>query len=100
MQVCVAASCSGVILQRACNAGNSAYPYEAHFGLQPVVLTDTAREAVDRRAWTSQRGKLGKLGGVIEAVPEGVEPSSAAGAKHKVYPLIKRGSVVQVLKWS
>ncbi|KAI0663442.1 digestive organ expansion factor [Cubamyces menziesii] len=66
------------------DGGNSADPYEAHFGLQPVVLTDTAREAVDRRAWTSQRGKLGKLGGVIEAVPEGVEPSSAAGAKHKI----------------
>ncbi|KAI0335146.1 digestive organ expansion factor [Cubamyces sp. BRFM 1775] len=66
------------------DAGNGADPYEAHFGLQPVVLTDSAREAVDRRAWTSQRGKLGKLGGVVEAVPEGAEPSSAAGAKHKI----------------
>ncbi|KAH9892650.1 digestive organ expansion factor [Cubamyces lactineus] len=66
------------------DAGNGADSYEAHFGLHPAVLTDSAREAVDRRAWTSQRGKLGKLGSVVEAVPEGVEPSSAAGSKHKI----------------
>ncbi|KAI8992953.1 digestive organ expansion factor [Trametes punicea] len=69
--------------------GNEADPYEAHFGLQPTVLTDTAREAVDRRAWTSQRGKLGRLGGVVEAVPEGAASSSAAAAKHKIQEKLK-----------
>ncbi|OSD06957.1 digestive organ expansion factor [Trametes coccinea BRFM310] len=64
--------------------GHGTDPYEAHFGLQPAVLTESAREAVDRRAWTSQRGKLGKLGGVVEAVPEGTDATTAATSKHKI----------------
>ncbi|KAI0373952.1 digestive organ expansion factor [Pilatotrama ljubarskyi] len=69
--------------------GDGADPYEAHFGLKPTVLTESAREAVDRRAWTSQRAKLGKLGSVVEAVPEGAESSSAAASRHQILEKLK-----------
>lgn len=67
-----------------CLLDGGADPYEAHFGLQPKALTESSREAVDARTWKSQRGKLGKLGGVVEAVPEGAESSTAASSKHQV----------------
>ncbi|KAH9942377.1 digestive organ expansion factor [Epithele typhae] len=59
-------------------------PYEAHFGLTPSVLTQSAREAVDRREWATRRDKCGKMGAVVESVPEGVEHSSVSGSKHKI----------------
>ncbi|KAI0745922.1 digestive organ expansion factor [Earliella scabrosa] len=64
---------------------NAADPYELHFGLTPSVLTATARDAADRREWTTNRTKCGKLGSVVESSPAGVaESSSAANAKHKI----------------
>ncbi|KAI0645784.1 digestive organ expansion factor [Trametes meyenii] len=69
--------------------GAEADPYEAHFGLHPIVLTESAREAVDRRAWSQQRDKLGKLGGVVESVPEGAEVSSSSTSKHRVLEKLK-----------
>ncbi|KAI0675384.1 digestive organ expansion factor [Trametes maxima] len=69
--------------------GTEVDPYEAHFGLHPAVLTEGAREAVDRRAWTQQRGKMGRLGGVVESVPEGAEASSSGTSKHKVLEKLK-----------
>ncbi|KAH9858485.1 digestive organ expansion factor [Lenzites betulinus] len=65
-------------------AGGSVDPYEAHFGLQPAGLTERAREAVDTRAWSSQRGKIGKLGSVVEAVPEGAAVTSAVASRHQI----------------
>lgn len=50
--------------------------YERHFGTDPVVLTQSARETVDRRAWTFSKDKLGKLGSVVVASPDGVAQSS------------------------
>ncbi|KAI0358530.1 digestive organ expansion factor [Trametes cingulata] len=70
-------------------AGSGTDPYEAHFGLQPTVLTESARDAVDRRAWTQQRAKLGKLGSVVEAVPEGAESSSAGSSRHHILEKLK-----------
>ena len=58
--------------------------YEAHFGLKPTILSEKSREAVDERQWSSSREKCGRLGAVVESVPEGVEYSSVSGTKHKV----------------
>ncbi|KAL1942815.1 hypothetical protein VTO73DRAFT_5055 [Trametes versicolor] len=75
--------------EEADDPNGGADPYEAHFGLQPKALTESAREAVDARTWKSQRGKLGKLGGVVEAVPEGAESSTAASSKHQIQEKLK-----------
>ena len=48
------------------------------------MLTDGAREAVDQKSWSTRREKCGKLGSVVESIPEGAESSNAANAKHKV----------------
>ncbi|OCH93789.1 digestive organ expansion factor [Obba rivulosa] len=45
--------------------------YEAHFGAHSAVLTPSAREAVDRRAWTTFREKCGRLGTLMQVLPEG-----------------------------
>ncbi|PIL35937.1 hypothetical protein GSI_01597 [Ganoderma sinense ZZ0214-1] len=59
-------------------------PYEAHFGLSPSMLTEGAREAVDQRSWTQRRDKCGRLGGVVESLPEGIVGSNAMSTKHKI----------------
>ena len=59
-------------------------PYEAHFGMSSSVLTEGAREAVDQRSWSTRREKSGKLGGVVESLPEGAVVSNATSAKHQV----------------
>ncbi|KAI0916433.1 hypothetical protein AcV5_006869 [Taiwanofungus camphoratus] len=46
-------------------------PYEQHFGANSIALTDHAQEGVDRKAWKTSRNKLGKLGTVLQSVPDG-----------------------------
>ncbi|KAJ7282889.1 digestive organ expansion factor [Mycena rebaudengoi] len=47
--------------------------YEKQFGIAPVLLSESSRAAIDRHAWSSSRGTRGKLGSVVESVPEGSE---------------------------
>lgn len=49
-------------------------PYEEHFGCTPASLTDSSRAAVDRRAWSSVKGKKSRLGSSYVSMPEGSEP--------------------------
>lgn len=49
--------------------------YERHFGMNPVVLTQSSREAVDRRAWALSKEKLGKLGSIAVVSPDGAAQS-------------------------
>ncbi len=65
------------------SADTTADSYETHFGLSPDALTERFREAVDQRAWSTRRDKLGKLGSVVVSVPEGAENSGASTSKHK-----------------
>ena len=60
-------------------------PYEEHFGLNPSILTDAARKAVDQRSWVTSRRNFGKLGGVVESAPEGAEHPFISSTQHKVY---------------
>ncbi|KIY74080.1 digestive organ expansion factor [Cylindrobasidium torrendii FP15055 ss-10] len=46
-------------------------PYEAHFGAAPAVLTDSSRNAANERRWKSSKFTKGKLGTLVELVPEG-----------------------------
>ena len=62
----------------------SSDPYETHFGLTPSSLSEHARDAVDRKEWTTRREKCGKLGAVVQSVLEGAEYASADASKHKV----------------
>ncbi|KAJ7824661.1 digestive organ expansion factor [Mycena olivaceomarginata] len=48
--------------------------YESHFGRTPALLSESSRAAVDRHAWTTSRRTSGKLGAVVELVPEGLQP--------------------------
>ncbi|KAJ6498953.1 digestive organ expansion factor [Mycena sanguinolenta] len=50
--------------------------YESHFGRTPSMLSESSRAAVDRHAWTTCRRTCGKLGSVIELVPEGSQPGA------------------------
>ncbi|KAH9948966.1 digestive organ expansion factor [Amylocystis lapponica] len=53
-------------------------PYEEHFGAKTAVLTETAREVADRRAWKTAREKYGRLGLVEQTSPEGSTSSRVA----------------------
>ncbi|KAL4074091.1 hypothetical protein V8B97DRAFT_1938099 [Scleroderma yunnanense] len=44
-------------------------PYEQHFGINPVVLTERSRSSVDQRHWKATRQKIGTLT-VVASVPE------------------------------
>ena len=59
-------------------------PYEAHFGLSPSGLTEEAREAVGQKSWSTRREKCGRLGPVVESLPEGSVSTNTANAKHMV----------------
>ncbi|KAK0455529.1 digestive organ expansion factor [Desarmillaria tabescens] len=51
-------------------------PYEYHFGCKPSALSESSRVAVDNRQWKSGRKTRGKLGSIIEIVPDASkEPS-------------------------
>ncbi|KAJ7045868.1 digestive organ expansion factor [Mycena alexandri] len=52
--------------------------YERHFGPTPSLLSESSRAAIDRHAWSASRKTYGKLGSVVELVPEGSQagPSS------------------------
>ncbi|KAJ7451734.1 digestive organ expansion factor [Mycena galericulata] len=52
--------------------------YETHFGPTPALLSESSRAAVDRNAWTTSRGTHGKLGTVVEVVPEGSQPGTSS----------------------
>ncbi|RDX42707.1 digestive organ expansion factor [Lentinus brumalis] len=72
--------------------------YETHFGLSPDALTERSREAIDQRAWSTRRDKLGKLGSVVVSVPEGVENSGASSSKHKISDKMKEPLVARQAK--
>ncbi|KAK0448810.1 digestive organ expansion factor [Armillaria borealis] len=51
-------------------------PYEYHFGCKPSALSESSRAAVDTRQWKSERKMRGKLGPIIEFIPDASkEPS-------------------------
>ncbi|KAJ7899088.1 digestive organ expansion factor [Mycena leptocephala] len=66
--------------------------YEKHFGRTPSLLSESSRAAVDSHAWSTTRRTCGKLGAVVELVPEGVqlEPSSDAILERLRTPFRKR----------
>ncbi|KIL64531.1 hypothetical protein M378DRAFT_162973, partial [Amanita muscaria Koide BX008] len=39
--------------------------YERHFGTKPTVLTESARLAVDRKAWVTSKEIYGNLGSAL-----------------------------------
>lgn len=45
--------------------------FQVHFGVEPPILNDTVRKAVDEKRWTAQRAKREKLGSVAVFRPEG-----------------------------
>ncbi|OBZ70628.1 hypothetical protein A0H81_09177 [Grifola frondosa] len=57
-------------------------PYEEHFGAKSMLCTETAREAVARRAWSASRRRCGKLGNVVESLPVGSESSDGLTEPH------------------
>ncbi|KIM83267.1 hypothetical protein PILCRDRAFT_97191 [Piloderma croceum F 1598] len=63
--------------------------YEQHFGPAPVALTQTSRDAVDRRGWTVSKERLGKLGSVVISAPEGAVQGSAVNSAQKI-PILDR----------
>jgi U3 small nucleolar RNA-associated protein 25 len=70
--------------------------YERHFGTNPVVLTQSSRETVDRRAWTLSKEKLGKLGSIVVVSPEGADQQLLVNngrqlpvRRSSVYPMLK-----------
>ncbi|EMD37680.1 hypothetical protein CERSUDRAFT_105606 [Gelatoporia subvermispora B] len=65
-------------------AQDAADSYETHFGSNSSVLTSTAREAVDRRAWTATREKCGRLGTVVQMLPEGPPASEWKRDRQKI----------------
>ncbi|KAF8199770.1 digestive organ expansion factor [Mycena galopus ATCC 62051] len=67
--------------------------YESHFGRTPSLLSESSRAAVDRHAWTTSRRICGKLGAVVELVPEGSQaaaPSDTAILERLRTPFRKR----------
>ncbi|KAJ6521901.1 digestive organ expansion factor [Mycena vulgaris] len=52
--------------------------YETHFGPKPSLLSESSRAAVDRNSWTTLRGTSGKLGAVVELVPEGSQQGTSS----------------------
>ncbi|KAJ7680675.1 digestive organ expansion factor [Mycena polygramma] len=52
--------------------------YESHFGRTPSLLSESSRAAVDRHSWTTSRRTCGKLGAVVELVPEGSQPGPSS----------------------
>jgi hypothetical protein len=66
-----------------CLVSDAPDSYEEHFGDHPSGLTTKTMEAIDNRAWKTSRSKRGKVGVVVESVPEGAaftpfRPSSAS----------------------
>lgn len=48
-------------------------PYNAHFSAEPKCLSTSAKEAVDKRRWTTSKRSVGKLGEAVLSIPEGSE---------------------------
>ncbi|KZT22580.1 digestive organ expansion factor [Neolentinus lepideus HHB14362 ss-1] len=55
---------------------NDSNPFEEHFGIKPVSLTDKAREAVNQRSWRLSKEKLGSLGSAVVELSEGSEQTN------------------------
>jgi U3 small nucleolar RNA-associated protein 25 len=49
-----------------------------------MALTQTSRDAVDRRAWILSKDKLGKLGTVVISALEGVKLGSVVSHEQKI----------------
>ncbi|KAF7979083.1 hypothetical protein HWV62_43589 [Athelia sp. TMB] len=63
--------------------------YESHFGPSPALLTQTTRESVDSRKWSTSRESLGKLGSASILHPEGAEAGVASDKNAKI-PILDR----------
>ena len=46
-------------------------PYETHFDNTPNHLTESSRSAADEQQWKTTKFTKGKLGALVELVPEG-----------------------------
>ena len=44
--------------------------YEQHFGVQPLVLSESSRAAVDRRSWKLFNSQSGQLGMTVTSMPD------------------------------
>ncbi|KAI0049972.1 DUF1253-domain-containing protein [Auriscalpium vulgare] len=63
-------------------------PYEHHFGGSTSILSDTVRESVESRAWSTSASSFSKLGSVVTSVPSG--SSSLAPQKSNSFGILKR----------
>ncbi|KAJ7187894.1 digestive organ expansion factor [Mycena filopes] len=79
------------------DAGGSEDAYESHFGPAPSLLSESSRAAVDRHAWSTSRKTCGKLGSVVELVPEGSQagPSSESAILERLRTPFKKRQAKQ-----
>ncbi|KAM6493189.1 digestive organ expansion factor [Amanita muscaria] len=64
--------------------------YERHFGTKPMVLTESARLAVDRKAWVTSKENYGNLGSALVEIPEGAEdPITKHTSKNDILDKLK-----------
>ncbi|KAM6501887.1 digestive organ expansion factor [Amanita muscaria] len=67
--------------------------YERHFGTRPTVLTESARLAVNRKAWVASKEIYGKLGSALVEIPEGAEdPITKHTSENDATPFLSRRS--------
>jgi hypothetical protein len=60
---------------------SSVDPFERHFGLTPSILTESSRDAIDRRAFKVSTVRRGKMGSTVDGLPEGTDPDLVKSAK-------------------
>ena len=67
--------------------------YEQHYGPTSAVLTDAKRDTVEKHSWKISKGKYGRIGPVVEYLPD-IEPlpstpqSSVSANEHSKYAVI------------
>jgi hypothetical protein len=69
------------------NYNSSADPFENHFGLTPSILTESSRDAIDRRVLKVSTARRGKLGYTVDALPEGTDSDLAKPMRNWVVGL-------------
>lgn len=58
--------------------------YEQHYGVQPSVLSEASRTAVDRRSWKLLNAQSGHLGMTALSIPDGSELEDATDSTAQV----------------
>lgn len=57
-------------LARAYGSAAALTPYKLHFAPDTALLTTSVRESVDQGKWNKRTVRLGKLGTVLQSIPE------------------------------